>query len=98
MARLTEAALKRLEEARSRAHQLSEELSDPATFGDARRAAGVARGAGQVATRGERHGQCGRLPGQLEKAEGLLRDGADDEMKELAQQEIEEVEPQVDDV
>ena len=39
MARLTEAALARLEDARQRAETLSKELSDPATFSDGRRAA-----------------------------------------------------------
>jgi peptide chain release factor 1 len=98
MARLTEAALKRLEEARARAHQLSEELSDPATFGDARRAAELGREQVELSGVVERYEQYERLLGQLEQAEGLLSDGAEDEMKELARLEIEEVEPQVDEV
>ncbi len=43
MPRLSEAALKRLDEARARSDELARELSDPATFDDARRAAELSR-------------------------------------------------------
>ena len=41
MARLSEAALRRLDEARERAEALSQELSDPAIFEDARTMLGM---------------------------------------------------------
>ena len=43
MERLSDASLKRLDEARTRAEVLATELSNPATFEDARRAADVGR-------------------------------------------------------
>ena len=49
MARLTEAALKRLEDARVRGDELARELSDPATFEDARRAAELGREQAELA-------------------------------------------------
>src|SRR5437867_10659125 len=98
MARLTESALKRLEEARERAHQLSEELSNPATFSDARRAADLGREQGELASVVERYERYESLLGQLSQAQDLLNDGADDDMRDLARAEIEELEPRVDEV
>jgi len=98
MVRLSDAALERLEEARDRAHRLSEELSDPATFGDARRAADLSREQVELASVAERFERYQSLLGQLAQAEDLLKDGADDDMQALAQQEIADIEPQVDEV
>ncbi|HEX8968933.1 MAG TPA: peptide chain release factor 1 [Chloroflexota bacterium] len=98
MPRLSEGALKRLDEARSRVDELTRELSDPATFGDARRAAELGREQGELADVVERYGRYRELIGQLEQAEGLLRDGADEDMQALAQEEIESIQPQVDEV
>jgi peptide chain release factor 1 len=95
VARLSDAALKRLEEARARADQLSEELSDPATFGDARRAADLGREQGELAAVVAQYERYCALLGQIEGAEDLLKDGADDEMRALAQAEIEELDPQL---
>ncbi|MDQ3810054.1 MAG: PCRF domain-containing protein, partial [Chloroflexota bacterium] len=98
MARLTEAALKRLDEARERARQLAEELSDPATFIDARRAAELGREQVELAPVVEQYERYQLLLDQLRQAEDLLRDGADDDLRQLAREEIAEVEPAIDEV
>ena len=49
MPRLSEPALKRLEDARARSDELARQLSDPATFGDARRAAELGREQAELA-------------------------------------------------
>ena len=43
----------------------------------------------------ERYDRYRALLGQIEQAEGLLHDGADEEMRAMAQEEIDEVEPQL---
>jgi peptide chain release factor 1 len=98
MARLTDGSLKRLAEARERVQQLSEELSDPATFGDARRAADLGREQAELAAVVERYERYQALVDQLKQATDLLQDGADDDMRDLAQAEVEALEPQVDEV
>src|SRR6266542_4010974 len=98
MARLSEPALKRLDEARERAEQLAQELSDPATFGDARRAAVLGREQVELASVVENYERYRALVDQVDQAEELLRDGADDDLRALAHDEIAELEPQVDDV
>jgi peptide chain release factor 1 len=98
MARLSEPALKRLDEARARADELTRELSDPATFSDARRAAELGREQGELASVVESYERYHALVGQIGQAEELLRDGADEDLHALAQQEIAELEPQVDEV
>src|SRR5688500_13285971 len=98
MARLTEAALARLEDARQRAETLATELSDPATFADARRAADLGREQAELSSVVEQYERYRTLVDQLDEAEALLRDGADDDLKLLAREEIESVEPQVDDI
>jgi peptide chain release factor 1 len=103
MARLSEAALRRLDEARERADELSKELSDPAIFEDARRAADVGREQAELASVVERYDHYLAVLSQIEQAESLLRvdgqareDEAEDaEMKAMAQAEIEALEPQV---
>src|SRR5918997_185268 len=95
MARLTEAALARLEEVRERAETLAKELSDPATFSDARRAAELSREHAELSGVVSRYEQYQTLLAQLDEAEALLRDGADDELKELARDELQALEPQV---
>ncbi|HEY1298597.1 MAG TPA: peptide chain release factor 1 [Chloroflexota bacterium] len=98
MARLSDVALKRLEEARARSDELTRELADPATFEDARRAADLSRehsGLADIAARYERYTE---LVGRLAEAEDLLRDGADEDLQALAREEVAEVEPQIDEV
>jgi len=96
VARLSEAAVKRLDEARERVGALSTELSDPATFGDSRRAAELGREQSELAPVVEQYERYRTLIGQLGEAEELLNDGADDDMKELARAEIEQIEPKLD--
>jgi peptide chain release factor 1 len=98
MARLTEAALARLEDARQRAETLSTQLSDPATFSDGRRAAELGREQAELASVVDQYERYRTLIDQLDQAELLLRDGADDDLKALAREEIESVEPQVEDI
>src|SRR5438067_13892498 len=98
MARLSETQLKRLEDTRSRSLELTRQLSDPATFGDARRAAELGREQADVASVVGRFEQYEALVGQIEQAEELLRDGADDDLRVLARDEIAELEPRVDEV
>jgi peptide chain release factor 1 len=95
VARLTEGALKRLEEARGRADELATELSNPATFEDARRAAELGREQSELAQVVERFERYQILLGQIDEAEELLKDGADEDMRALAEQEVADVEPQV---
>src|SRR5919202_1576439 len=98
MPRLSEIAVKRLEEARERAESLARELSDPATFEDARRAADLGREQVELASVVQQFERYQSLVGQLQQAEDLLRDGSDEDLRELARTEISELEPQVDDV
>ncbi len=95
MARLSETAVKRLHEARERANALSTELSDPATFGDPRRAAELGREQVELASVVEQYERYAALVGELEQAEVLLGDGADEDMQALAREEIEDIEPQL---
>src|SRR5258708_20405048 len=96
MARLSEAALKRLDEARERVDVLSTELSDPATFGDSRHAAELGREQSELAPVVEHYERYRTLVGQLGEAEELLKEGAEDEMKEWGRAEIADIEPQLD--
>ncbi len=105
MARLSEAALRRLDEARERADSLSEELSDPAIFEDARRAAEVGREQAELAAVVEHYDRYRTLLGQIEQAEDLLGlngnapdETEDAEIQAMARAEIEEIEPQLDTV
>src|ERR1700710_1055507 len=105
MARLSEAALRRLDEARERADGLSQELSDPAIFEDARRAAEVGREQAELSAVVEHYDRYRALLSQLEQAESLLGvNGSaaeapeDAEMEAMARTEIEEIEPQLDTV
>jgi peptide chain release factor 1 len=95
MARLTEASLKRLDEARERAGELAEALSDPGAYSDARRGAELSREQGELSSVLDRYDRYRSLLDQVEQAEDLLRDGADDELRALAQTEIDELEPQI---
>src|SRR5579864_5710874 len=96
MPRLSEAALKRLEEARARSEELAHELSDPGTFGDARRAAELSREHAELADVVDKFERYSELASRLDEAEDLLRDGADEDMRALAQDEISSIEPQTD--
>jgi peptide chain release factor 1 len=84
---------------------LSQELSDPAIFEDARRAAEVGREQADLSEVVERYDRYRALLGQIEQAEGLLHvNGAtssepeDAEMQTMAQAEIDAVEPQIETV
>src|SRR3981081_2497774 len=98
MARLRETALRRLDEARDRADALSQELSDPAIFEDARRAAEVGSEQAELSTVVEHFDRYRGLLGQLGQADGPRQDGADEDMQALAREEIDEIEPQIDSV
>src|ERR1700756_4220932 len=98
MPRLTDAALKRLEDARTRSDELARELSDPATFGDARRAADLSREHSELADVVAKYERYAALAGRLEEAEDLLRDGAEEDLRALAQEEIAAVEPELEEV
>src|SRR5919202_2735555 len=98
MPRLSEAALERLADAERRYQAGGEELSDPATFNDARRAADLGREQAELAWVVEGYQRYRGLLDQIEQAEDLLRDGADDDLRDLARQEIAELEPQVEDI
>src|SRR5436190_22120850 len=98
MERLTETSFKRLEEARARSEELATELSKPSTFEDARRAAELSREHSELAGVVSNFERYTALASRLEEAEELLRDGADEEMRALTQEEIAAVEPQRADV
>jgi peptide chain release factor 1 len=98
MTRLSEAAVKRLDEARARSDELAHELSDPATFEDARRAAELSREHSELSDIAERYDRYTELVARLQQAEDLLNDGADEDMQALAREELAEVEPQIDEV
>src|SRR5258708_11356216 len=95
MARLSEAALKRLDEARERVEALSTELSDPATFGDSRRAAELGREQSELAPVVEQYERYRTLVGQLGEAEELLNDGAEEDMQAPPRAAIEDIPPQL---
>ena len=95
MNRLSETAVQRLEAARERYTAIGEELSNPATFGDQRRAADLGREQAElteVVAHYERYRAALR---EAEQTEELLRDGADEEMKELAREELGSLETEV---
>src|SRR5215831_3724056 len=98
MARLSDVALKRLEEARARSDELARELANPATFEDARRAAELSREHSELADIAARYDRYTELVARLDEAEDLLRDGADEDLQALAREEVAEVEPQIDEV
>ncbi|MBV9328687.1 MAG: peptide chain release factor 1 [Chloroflexi bacterium] len=98
MQRLSDTALKRLEDARARSDELARELSDPTTFEDARRAAELSREHAELADIADRFGQYTELVARLDEAEELLRDGADEDMQALAREEVAEVEPRITEV
>jgi len=102
VARLSDVALRRLDEARERAAALSEELSDPAIFEDARRATEVGREQAELSAVLEHYDRYRDLLGQIEQAEDLLGQNGnaqdeqeDAEMQAMARAEIDEIEPQL---
>jgi peptide chain release factor 1 len=96
VARLSETAVRRLDEARERAAELARELSDPSVFEDARRAAELGREQAELVDVVAQYEQYRALVNQVADAEQLLSDGADDDLKGLAREEIAELEPRVD--
>src|SRR5260370_28316232 len=98
MPRLSEAALKRLDEARARSEELARELSDPATFHDARRAAELSREHAELSDTVARYQRYLELAAQLDETEDLLRNATDDEMRALAREEIASLDPQLEQV
>jgi peptide chain release factor 1 len=93
--RLTETAVQRLSAARERYAAIGEELSDPATFSDQRRAADLGREQAELADAVASFERYQAAVQEVEQAEELLRDGADDEMKELAREEVTSLETEV---
>ncbi len=98
MAPLSEASLKRLEDARARADDLSRALSDPATFEDARRAADLSREHAELADVVARYERYSELARRMEEAETLLRDATDEDMRGLVEEEIATLAPQLEEV
>src|SRR5579859_2729220 len=98
MAPLSEASLRRLEDARARSEELARELSDPATFEDARRAADLSREHAELAEVVSKYDRYLALTTRIDEADGLLRDGADQDMRALVEEEIATVGPQLDEV
>jgi peptide chain release factor 1 len=98
VARLTEAALKRLDDARERAEALAAELSNPATFEDARRAAELGREQSELASVVDRYDRYRSLVARIDEAEEVLRDGVDDDLRQLAQEEISQASSDLDKV
>jgi peptide chain release factor 1 len=105
MARLSDAALRRLDEARERAVALGEELSDPAIFEDGRRAAEVGREQAELSAVVEQYERYRALLGQIEQAESLLHvngqaltedEPEDAEMQAMALAEVDELAPKLD--
>src|SRR5690348_10085598 len=95
MERLTETSVKRLEEARARSEELAQELSKPSMFEDARRAAELSREHSELADVVASFEQYTALATRLDEAADLLGDGADEDMRALAQEEIATVEPRL---
>ena len=77
---------------------LTQELADPAVYSDARR--GQRSVASKVSSlqSSSATSVIGACSGRSKKRQELLRDGADDELKQMAQAEIEELEPQIEQV
>jgi peptide chain release factor 1 len=101
VARLSDGALKRLDEARERVDVLSTELSDPTIFEDARRAADVGREQVELAGVVDHYDQYRALVAQADQAQEMLNegddsdDGDDEDMQALAREEIEAIEPRI---
>jgi peptide chain release factor 1 len=95
MSRLSETAAQRLDAARQRYAAIGEELSNPATFGDQRRAADLGREQAELADVVARYERYQAAIREAEQAEELQRDGADEEMKELAREELGSLEAEV---
>jgi peptide chain release factor 1 len=98
MNRLSQAAVDRLEEAVRRYEALARQLADPATFEDTRRAAELGREHTELVELVDQYATYRGLVGRVEQAEELLRDGADEDLRALAQDELAELEPQLDEV
>jgi peptide chain release factor 1 len=98
VARLSESAIKRLEDACARVDILSTELSDPDTFSDARHAADLGREQAELAGVVEQYERYRTLLGQLTDTEEMLEDGANDDLRALASEEIAELEPQLESI
>ncbi len=96
--RLSETAVERLEMARQRYTAIGEELSNPATFEDSRRAAELGREQAELGSVVASYARYGTLVEQIGQAQDLVREAADDEMKQLAADELAELEPQLEDV
>jgi peptide chain release factor 1 len=96
MSRFGSGALERLDAARQRYEAIGEELSNPATFEDQRRAAELGREQAELGGVVEQFAEYQRLMAELGQAEDLVRDGsADEEMRELAKEELASLQPQL---
>ena len=96
MSPLSGAAVERLEAAEKRYHELSEELANPDTFADQRRAAELGREQAELADVVSQFGQYRGFTAELEQAEEMARDG-DEEMKELAREEVANLQARIED-
>jgi peptide chain release factor 1 len=98
MTRLSPAALERLDAARQRYQALADELSNPDTFQDQRRAAELGREQSELSEPVSQYERYQALLGQLAQAEEILRDGSDEDIKALAREELAELEPRLDEL
>jgi peptide chain release factor 1 len=93
---LSPAAIERLDDAVRRYEAIGQELSKPDTFADTRRAAELGREQAELGELVEGYAAYRDLVERIGQAEELLRDGADDDLRALAQEEIGQLEPRLD--
>lgn len=85
-----------LSKASERLAELDERLQDPEVIGNSELYSGLLKERGQLAPKAELHREYVDAERALEGSREILADdGADEEMRELAQLEVEELEPQV---
>jgi peptide chain release factor 1 len=94
--RLQGVAIDRLDDAVRRYEEIGRELSEPSTFEDTRRAAELGREQAELFDLVDRYATYRSLTTQLDDAEELVRDGADDdELRALAEDEITQLSPEL---
>ncbi|MCK4911124.1 MAG: peptide chain release factor 1 [Thermodesulfovibrionales bacterium] len=87
--------LKKIIELERRYQELMEKLMDPAVIGDQREFQKFGREQSELAPVMERAAEYKRIAGEVEDARELAESADDPEMKELAQAELDELEPQL---
>jgi peptide chain release factor 1 len=95
MSRLQGVAIERLDDAVRRYEEIGRELSEPSTFEDNRRAAELGREQAELSDLVDRYATYRTLATQLDEAEELVRDGGDDELRALAEDEITQLSPEL---